>query len=99
MSPPRPRLDFLSATRARLEGLADSEVLSLAASQRRVLVSHDFQTMPAHFGEYLRSAGSSPGVILVPQHLPVALAIEDLVLIWSISGAEEWTDRIIALPL
>lgn len=40
-----PEIDFLSANDAELEGVPDPEVLSCAAAQGRVLVSHDFQTL------------------------------------------------------
>ena len=58
--------------------LPDPEVLALAAEQDRILVSHDFQTMPRHFGDFLQARGSSPGVIVVPQSLPIGEAIEEL---------------------
>ena len=44
-----PAMDFLSAQVARLDGVADADVLALAAAQGRILVTHDFQTMPTHF--------------------------------------------------
>jgi hypothetical protein len=46
-------MDFLSANGADLVGVPDPEVLALAAAQERILVSHDFQTMPRHFGDVL----------------------------------------------
>jgi predicted nuclease of predicted toxin-antitoxin system len=94
-----PMMDFLPANEADLEGVPDPEVLALAAEHNRILVSHDFQTMPRHFGEFLQTAGSSPGVILVPQRLLVAEAIDELVLIWCASESEEWTNRILRIPL
>ena len=42
---------------------------------------------------------ASPGVIVVPQSLAVVTVLEELVLIWAASQAEEWTDRIVYLPL
>ena len=42
--------------------------------------------------------GSSPGVFLVSQHAPIADVIEDLVLIWAASEADEWKDRILNIP-
>jgi predicted nuclease of predicted toxin-antitoxin system len=92
-------MDFLSAHEADLEGLPDPEVLALAAEQNRILVSHDFQTMPRHFGQFLQTTGSSPGVILVSQSLPVGDAIEQLVLIWVATTPEEWKNRILRVPL
>jgi Domain of unknown function (DUF5615) len=92
-------LDFLSANDAELEGVSDPDVLALAAEQDRILVSHDFQTMPQHFGGFLQARGSSPGVLLVPQYLPIAEAIEEIVLIWGASDAGEWRNRILRIPL
>jgi hypothetical protein len=94
-----PEMDFLSANAADLEGVPDPEVLALAAAQDRILVSHDFQTMPQHFGDFLQAGNSSPGVLLVPQRLPVGQAIEELVLIWAASDADEWQNRILRIPL
>jgi hypothetical protein len=94
-----PAMDFLSANEARLERVPDPGVLALAASQDRILVSHDFQTVPQHFSDFLQARGSSPGVILVPQYLSIGEAIEELLLIWGASDAEEWRNRILRIPL
>lgn len=94
-----PTIDFLSAHEAGLEGLPDSAVLSLAASQDRILVTHDIQTMPGHFGDFLQTHNFAPAVILVSQSMSIAVAIEELVLIWSATSAEEWRNRILRIPL
>jgi hypothetical protein len=39
------------------------------------------------------------GVILVHQRLPVARALEDLLIIWASSEAQEWANQIRFLPL
>jgi hypothetical protein len=93
-----PAMDFLSANEAELEGLPDPEVLALAAEQDRILVTHDRQTMPRHFGEFLMRRGSSPGVFTVSQHAPIAEVIDALVLIWAASDASEWKNRIVNIP-
>jgi hypothetical protein len=93
-----PALDFLSASEASLQGIPDSEVLALAAEQNRILVAHDRQTMPRHFGEFLIERGSSPGVFLVSQYASIGEVIEDLVLIWAASDADEWKGRIVNIP-
>ena len=41
----------------------------------------------------------NPGVFLIPQRLDVGTAIEELLLIWLASEAEEWEDRLEWLPL
>lgn len=92
-----PRLDFRSAQLARLDGVPDPEALAMAADAGRILVSHDFQTMPSHFLEFTRRR-CSPGVFLARQDLPVGQAVDTLLLIWEASELEEWANRICLLP-
>jgi hypothetical protein len=91
-------VDFKDAHAAGVIGLPDSDVLQRAADLDRVLISHDRKTMPTHFAWFLNSR-SSPGLIVVPQDLDIGHAIEDLLLIWAASDAEEWRDRIGFLPV
>jgi len=56
------------------------------------------KTMAAHFARFLDSR-SSPGLIIVPQALDIGLAIEDLLIVWAASDAEEWTDKVGFRPL
>lgn len=91
-------MDFLSANEAKLEGSPDPDVLALAAEQDRILVTHDRQTMPWHFAEFLMSGRSCPGVFLVNQHAPIGEVIDALALIWAASAAEEWKNRIVNIP-
>lgn len=64
----------------------------------RVLVTHDVRTMPRHFGEFITRC-ECPGLILIPRSMPIARAIEEILLIWHVSEAEEWTNRFRRLPL
>ena len=91
-------IDFQTAFAAGLEGVKDLEVLAIAAEQRRVLVSHDRRTMPSEFAEFI-TTNHSAGVIIVSRKIPMEVVIEELLLIWAVSSAEEWIDRIVKLPL
>ena len=93
-----PAIDFRTATAAGLAGIKDEDVLAVAAREGRVLVSHDQTTMPRHFGEFV-SSHRSPGLLIVPQHVPLGEVVDDLILIWTATRAEEWTDRIAFLPI
>ncbi len=93
-----PGLDFRTATAAGLVGLQDPEVLALAARDGRILVTHDRNTMPRHFAEFITKT-SSPGLIVVSQSTAVAQSIEDLAVVWAASQPEEWTNRIVYVPL
>jgi predicted amino acid dehydrogenase len=78
--------------------MRDKEVLVQAANEGRILVTHDQKTMPKELAQFLEAA-SSPGVIIVPQHLPASSVAEDLILIWTTTAAEEWANRILYLPI
>jgi predicted nuclease of predicted toxin-antitoxin system len=93
-----PGIEFRTATSAGLAGLNDRDVLAVAARDGRVLVTHDQATMPRHFAEFVRLQ-HSPGVIVVPQHLPLRGVADDLILIWTATEANEWVDRIAFLPI
>ena len=92
-----PRIDFLSAGEAELDGIDDPEVLRLAASQSRILVSHDVSTMPIHFVRFL-DVWQSPGVFLVSQDAAVRDVIDAVVLIWSASSPADWANQIHHIP-
>jgi len=67
----------------------DPQILALAAQQRRVLVSHDVGTMPAHFRAVRRADKHCSGVFLIPQSLDIGTAIDELLFIWLASEASE----------
>ncbi|HJQ25599.1 MAG TPA: DUF5615 family PIN-like protein [Blastocatellia bacterium] len=94
----QPGIDFQTADDAGLRGLDDLEILAVAAREGRILVTHDRHTMPRHFAEFL-TAEHSPGVFILSQSLPISHAVEELLLVWEASEAEEWSDTIQALPL
>jgi uncharacterized protein DUF5615 len=93
-----PAIDFRTATSAGVAGLDDAEVLARAARDGRILVTHDQRTMPRHFGEFVQ-AQHSPGLLVVPQHLPLREVADDLILIWTATDADEWINRVVFLPI
>src|SRR5262245_43833127 len=93
-----PEVDFQTAGEANLRGLPDEEVLAVAAQENRILVTHDRRTMPQHFANFI-AGQSCPGVFVVPQNLSVSTAIDELVLIWTVSDSEDWANLIVDIPL
>jgi Domain of unknown function (DUF5615) len=94
----QPAIDFQSADDAKLRGLPDPDVLTLAAKEGRILVPHDCNTMPEHFAAFVISQ-HSPGVFVLAQDIPISLAVEELLTIWEASEAEEWGNVLQWLPL
>ena len=93
-----PTLDFQTAHAAGLLGVSDLDVLRRAMLEGRLLVTHDFHDMPQHFAAFIQEQ-TSAGVLLVPQRLPVAAVVEDLILIWTATEAEDWHNCITSLLL
>jgi len=94
-----PQIDFQTAQAARLDDLDDEAVLRLAASQSRILVSHDKRTMPRALASFVGSGGTSPGVLLViPQNAPIREVVEALILIWADDRANDWKNLIAKVP-
>jgi len=83
-----PELDVQTAAEAGLAALEDVEVLRLAAEAGRILISQDRSTMPGHFQRFV-SRSQSPGVILLRARVPIAVAIEELLLIWALTTAAQ----------
>lgn len=93
-----PAVDFQDAHAGGVIGIPDPEVLHRAVTLGRILISHDRRTMPVHFQRFLNDR-CSPGLIIVPQDLDIGTAIDDLLLIWATTEAEEWRDTVGYLPL
>jgi predicted nuclease of predicted toxin-antitoxin system len=93
-----PMINFQTASEANLRDLSDLEVVALAAGEDRILITHDRRTMPRHFAD-LVSKRKSPGVMIVAQRVSINVAIEELLLVWAASDAEEWVNLIVDLPL
>jgi len=95
----RPDLDLIRMQDAGLTGAADPEVLEWAARENRMLLTHDVTTITRH--AYARAAAGQgmPGVIEVSRTVPLARAMEDILLLTELSREGEWEGQILYLPL
>jgi predicted nuclease of predicted toxin-antitoxin system len=94
-----PQADLVRVQDLGLRGATDDTVLARAASEGRVVLTHDVATLIAYAHERVRAGQPMPGVIAVSQSLPVGQVIEDLLLIAQYSASEDWTHQVIYLPL
>jgi hypothetical protein len=95
----RPDLDIVRAQDAGLAGRSDAEVLEWAAREGRVLLTHDVTTMKQSVEERVAAGLSVAGVFEVGQQIPIAQAIEDILLIAECSLEGEWEGQIRFIPL
>lgn len=94
-----PDVDIVRVQDAGLAGRSDVEVLEWAAREGRVLLTHDVTTMKRYVDERVAAGLAMPGVFEVIQHMPVAQAIEDILLIAECSLEGEWEGQVRFLPL
>jgi len=92
-----PSLDSQTAKAAGILGVADPGVLAVSAQEGRILVSHDRVTLSAHFAHFIVDS-TSAGLLIVSPKLDVGTVIEETLLVWTASDAEEWINQIGYLP-
>jgi len=79
--------------------IEDPNLLAWLEREGWILLTRNRRTMPAHFAAHLEAGGHVPGILMVGEDFSVAQLVEDLLLIWSATEAEEWQDRLIYLPM
>jgi hypothetical protein len=94
-----PRLDIVRAQDTGLRGADDPTVLAWAASEGRVLLTHDVNTLIESAYERIADGARVAGVFAVPQELPIGTVIEDILLLVECSLEGEWEGRVEYLPL
>jgi hypothetical protein len=94
-----PALDYLVVQETEMGGLPDPPLLREAAALNRVLVTHDLKTIPRYAYERVAAGEPMPGVIAIPDTLPIGQAIEELHLLVECSGQQELENQVLHLPL
>jgi hypothetical protein len=95
----KPNLDIVRVQDAGLLGKADAEVLEWAATEGRVLLTHDVMTVRQYASDRIVAGRPMPGVFEVSQAMPIGQAIEEILLIAECSLEGEWEGQIRFLPL
>jgi predicted nuclease of predicted toxin-antitoxin system len=95
----KPDLDIVRAQDAGLQGQGDDKVLEWAATEGRVLLTHDVSTMKQFVDERLVAGLPMPGVFELSQDVPIGKAIEEILLLAQCSLEGEWEGQIRFLPL
>lgn len=94
-----PAVDIVRVQDAGLSGADDAAVLTWAASEARVLVTHDVSTLTRYAYERVDAGKPMPGVFEVGTDLAIGHAIDDLLLLAECSLDDEWEGQVRYLPL
>jgi hypothetical protein len=92
-------IDILLVQDAGLRSADDPVILAWAAEEGRVILTHDIRTMPDFAAQRIAAGQKMPGLIVVPDQMPIGPAIEDLLVIAECTASEEWQGCIEYLPL
>ena len=94
-----PELEIVRVQDAGLLGQVDTDVLEWAATEGRILLTHDAKTMRQHAHDRRVAGLPMPGVFIVSQEISIGQAIEEILLLAGCSLEGEWEGQIIFLPL
>jgi hypothetical protein len=94
-----PKLDIIRIQDVGLGGAHDTTILEWAASEDRILLTHDAATIPYYAFERTRVGKRMPGVIEVSRRIPARLVIEELLILVECSNEGEWEGQVLYLPL
>lgn len=94
-----PAADIVRVQDAGFEGADDPAVLEWAASEGRVLLTHDVNTVTAFAYERIARGLRMPGVFEVSLRVPISVAIEEVLLLAECSLEGEWEGQVNYLPL
>jgi hypothetical protein len=92
-------LDLVRVQDMGLMQTPDPDILEWAASQGRVLLSHDVSTVPPAAYQRVGSGKPMPGVFIVPDRMPIGQAIDEVLFLSLEVDPGEWKDQVLYLPL
>ncbi len=79
-------------------GTPDPLILDWIESNGYMLVSRNRRTIPVHLQEHIIQGKEIPGIFLIRSKATIAQIIDDLLMIWQASEADEYRNQIRYLP-
>jgi predicted nuclease of predicted toxin-antitoxin system len=93
-----PDLDVVRVQDASLAETPDPIILAWAASEQRILLTHDRETVPGFAYTRVSAGEPMPGVFLVSDHMPKGQAIDQLLLAIQCLNPDDCKDQIHHFP-
>lgn len=95
----QPTPDLLRVQDVGLRKVSDPAILDWAASNGRILLTHDRATMPDFAYERLSQGQQMSGLFVINDRMPVRQVIDELLLLNDCSEQDEWKGIVLYLPL
>jgi hypothetical protein len=94
-----PAIVILRGQDVGLSGAPDPRVLEWSAQNAVAVLTHDVATMTKYAHDRVAAGEEMPGLFEISRSVPIATAIEHIVLVAEYSLDGEWEGRVIYLPL
>jgi hypothetical protein len=94
-----PELDVVTAQDVGLGGVLDPEVLEWAATNSRVILTHDIRTLISDATARVVAGLPMPGVVVGTDTIPIGTAIDDILLIHLSYDEGELEGQVLYIPL
>lgn len=94
-----PSLDVVRVQDSPVAGSADPVVLAWCASEGRVLLTHDHETMIGYAWARVKARLPMPGLIPVKKNASQRQIIDDIFLVLTVCAGDELADSVLHLPL
>ncbi len=95
----QPDLDIVRVQDTEIYEAPDPSVLAWAASEQRILLTHDRETLPSFAYDRVKSGESMPGIFLVSDQMPKGQAIDQILIAAHCVSTDECKDQVIYFPL
>ena len=95
----KPDIDLVRVQDTGLLGSSDEDVLAWAAENERIVLTHDRATMPDFAFQRTTSGNAMPGVFVFNDRLPIGEVIEEIILLDECSEPDDWSGRVVYMPL
>jgi predicted nuclease of predicted toxin-antitoxin system len=92
----QPNLDLLRVQDVGLREVDDPAILDWAASNERILLTHDRATMPDFAYQRLIRGEQMAGLFVVNDRMPIRQAIDELLVLIDYSEQAEWKGAVAA---
>ena len=83
---------------APVRGTLDPDVLIVAESLGRVLLTNDRSTMPGHMVDHYAAGKHTAGVMLMRRGFSLADYVQEILRHWKTTTADDWVDRTVYIP-
>jgi len=80
-------------------GTLDPEILVWCEEKGFLLVTNNRASMPVHLQDHLAAGRHASGIFILNDNMSLGETVEELILIWEASDAEEYFDQLWHLPV